>query len=80
MQHREGRIEMARRHVQQAEAQVERQYGLIERLYAQGLPTGRAEAFLQDLKASLRDRHHRLAEVLQQRSVGLRDRRGNLNP
>jgi hypothetical protein len=78
MQGSENRIEMAVRHVRQAEIHIERQNQVIERLRVAGLPTEAAESFLKVLKFSLH--HHRcsMRELVRQRSAGFRDESGNI--
>jgi hypothetical protein len=73
----ENRID-ANRHIRQADRQVARQRELIQRLHHLGLPTERADGFLQELIAGLGDHRRGLEEIVRQCDAGYRDHRGNI--
>lgn len=67
----ESTLEIARRHVCEAEEKVARQTAIVQCLHAQGHETQQAEMLLSNFRAILElARHHLAIEEREQRAVG----------
>lgn len=76
MQPSENLIQMAERHVRQAEGHVEKQRAILARLRADGLPTETAEELLQEFEATLADHRASLDRMRDEQEHGQRDAEG----
>ena len=69
-------IEMARRHVAEGEAHVRKQWEIIDRLAAHGLPTDEALQLLHEFEATLLDHWASVARIEEEQRRGRRDASG----
>jgi hypothetical protein len=72
-------IQMARRHVSEAEMHVQKQHGIIARLNTSGLPADQAQELLHEFEATLEDHRASLARIEEGRLIGVRDATGALS-
>lgn len=71
-------IAMARRHVREGVAHIEKQHGIIDRLRAHDLPTDEARHLLTLFEENQADHQRHLDQIVEQQRNGERDDDGNL--
>jgi hypothetical protein len=69
-------IDMARRHVREAETRVQRQRAIVQSLAVREMPITTAMGLLQEFEATLADHRRQLERFGHEQRLGLRDDRG----